>query len=80
MWYLTSQNLVPQPELWIRRDKKHSLTRTGRVWTYATVKDEIQDMTLDVVNRELSTDYIVALVHENDQDIPVPIGGYLFLT
>jgi hypothetical protein len=47
---------------------------------YASVRDEIQDVELDVVNREVSTDYIVALVHENEQDIPVPIGGYHFLT
>jgi hypothetical protein len=47
---------------------------------YAKVRDEIQDMKLDVVNRELSTDYIVALVHENEQDIPVPIGEHHFLT
>jgi hypothetical protein len=46
---------------------------------YAKVRDEIQDMKLDVVNREVNTDYIVALVHGNDQDIPVPIGGYHFL-
>lgn len=47
---------------------------------HAKVRDDIEDMKLDVVNREVSTDYIVALVHENEQDIPVPIGGYYFLT
>jgi hypothetical protein len=47
---------------------------------YANGRDEIQDMNLDVVNREVPTNYIVALVHENEQDIPVPIGGYHFLT
>jgi len=73
IWYITHAKIVPKPDLWIRRDNKHSLTPTGRIWMYANGRDEIQDMNLDVVNREVTTNYIVALVHENEQDIPVPI-------
>lgn len=64
------------PEIWIRREATHSLTPCGRSWEFANVREEIKEMRLDVVDGALYDEYMVALVHEDDREIPVPIGMY----
>jgi hypothetical protein len=64
-----------RPELWISRDGMHELTPSGRAWEFVNVRAEIEDADLYVLNlRETTLNYMVALVHESRQEIPVPIG------
>lgn len=76
VWFLVDKKIVDVPEVWIRREKVHKLTPLGRHWEYAHGRSKIEGDTLqlDVVDVAERNDYIVALVHENHQDIPVAIG------
>jgi hypothetical protein len=66
--------------MWTRQEQGHELTPSGRCWKYANPKHEIPEdattLDVEVVDVESRGDYIVALVHEEDKEIPVPLGTF----
>lgn len=70
-------NLVGIVDMWVRQEKEHQLTPCGRRWKYANPKHDIPEDTttldIEVVDVESRGDYIVALLHEEDKEIPVPL-------
>lgn len=68
------------PELWLRRHGSHSFGGEGICWEYVKGTDPIKpgEKTIDVINVARRIDYIVAAVHEDGKEIPVPIGMCTF--
>ncbi|PVG00630.1 hypothetical protein CPB86DRAFT_782470 [Serendipita vermifera] len=76
-WYLISEDLVDVSDMWIRHSNAHELTPKGHRWNYLNPKDKIDTtlelLEIDVVDIQQRGEYIVALLHENDKEIPIPL-------
>jgi hypothetical protein len=77
-YYLMNKRIVDISDMWIRHERKHQLTPSGRLWEYADPKLDISTnleiLDIDIVDLRLRSEYIVALLHEHNQEIPIPLG------
>jgi hypothetical protein len=82
--YLIEKSIVDVADMWIRHEGKHDVTPKGRCWEYVNPRVEIttdlKEIDIEVVNVQPRGDYMVALLHEADKEIPMPIGNYVLLT
>ena len=77
VYHLMAELEIPAPELWVRRENQHTLTESGRRWTWVQGPDLIErgsGLILDYIEAVGLRDYVVVLVHEDSKDIPVPLG------
>jgi hypothetical protein len=81
--YLIERSIVDAADMWIRHEGKHDMTPKGRCWEYADPKakitTELEEIDIEVVNVQPRGDYMVALLHEANKEIPMPIGKYILL-
>jgi hypothetical protein len=78
-----SEGMVESSDMWIRHTNAHRLTPNGHRWDYLNPKDPIdttlETLEIDVVDIQHRGEYIVALLHENDKETPMPLGKYWIL-
>ncbi|PVG00627.1 hypothetical protein CPB86DRAFT_871713 [Serendipita vermifera] len=76
-WYLMTKRIIGVSDMWIRYENKHQLTPHGRCWEYINPKEDIDPTTstleIDIVDIKSRGEYIVALLHENNQEFPTPL-------
>ncbi|KIM25728.1 hypothetical protein M408DRAFT_331067 [Serendipita vermifera MAFF 305830] len=73
--YLRGEKGLAKPDVWVRRMARHALTKDGISWKWVHPNKRVQGH-LEFVDRAQCNfvDYIVVLKHQNDKDIPVPVG------
>ncbi|KIM20621.1 hypothetical protein M408DRAFT_333902, partial [Serendipita vermifera MAFF 305830] len=72
--YLRVKGIATQPELWSRHQNSHARTPEGRSWSFMNRDEDIRGKVVEFINLARGfTSYIVALLHQDQLDIPQPI-------
>ncbi|KAG8750962.1 hypothetical protein FRC14_008261 [Serendipita sp. 396] len=80
VWYLHTQGIVEAPELRTRQegDGVQNVTPSGYWWKFAHGAERVDVPIIYTLSMKNRADYIVALVHEGDNEFPVPLDVPIF--
>ncbi|KAG8827167.1 hypothetical protein FRC17_007968, partial [Serendipita sp. 399] len=80
VWYLHTEGLVEAPELWIRHegDGVQKITRSGYWWKFAHGAELVNVPIIYTISMKERSDYIVALVHEEEKEYPMALDVPIF--
>jgi hypothetical protein len=79
LWYIIRAEIAVAPQLWIKREGIHEITRSGAQWEYRRGPSAIETNEVFVVSTVDKSDYMVVLVHEGNQENPVVLGKCLMI-